>query len=73
MAKLIYLLAWILADWVIAIIPLAIFVSGHEELACVIILLLYSVGTCFIANKITWFVAMKTGFFIIDEEDDSDG
>lgn len=71
MAKLIYLLTWILADWVIAIIPFAIFVSGCEEVTCVIILLLYSVGTCFIANKITWFVAVKTGFFIIDEEDDN--
>lgn len=73
MAKLIYLLAWILTDWVIALIPFAIYASGREEIACVIILLLYSVGTGFIANKITWFVAMKTGLFIIDEEDDSDG
>lgn len=71
-AKLIYLLAWILADWVIALIPFAIFASGREEVACVILILLYSAGTCFIANKITWLVAVKTGFFIIDEEDDSD-
>ena len=71
-AKLIYLLAWILADWVIALIPFAIFASGREEVACVILILLYSAGTCFIANKITWFIAAKTRSFIIDEEDDSD-
>lgn len=70
-AKLIYLLAWILADWVIALIPFAIFASGREEVACVILILLYSAGTCFIANKITWFIAVKTEF--IDREDDSDG